>query len=71
MVKKQKMQEYSSLRITTILLTTIMLPFGTFVGFEFGAKHTKVALISLAVETLLTLIQSHIWWRTLERAKAK
>ena len=67
----RKQQEYNVLRLTTILLTTIMLPFGTFVGFQFGAKHTKIALIGLAVETLLTLVQSHIWWLTLEQAKAK
>ena len=43
-----------------------MLPMGTFVGYEFGAKQIKIALFALAGQTVLTFIQSYIWWRTLE-----
>ena len=59
MEKKQK--EYNKLRLATICLTTLMLPFGTFVGFEFGAKHTRIAFIALCIQTAVTFIQAHLW----------
>gem|GEM_PF-4846104 len=52
-------------------MTTIMLPFGTFVGYEFGAGHTKAALVALAIQTALTATQSYIWWLTLEAENKK
>lgn len=68
MAKKQK--EYNKLRLATICLTTMMLPFGTFVGYEFGAKHTTAALIALAAETVITFFQAHIWWLTFEKGNS-
>jgi len=47
-----------------------MLPFGTFVGYEFGAGHTKTALVALAIQTALTLMQSTIWWYTIEKVRS-
>jgi hypothetical protein len=67
-VKKTK-KLYLRERSLTIVLTTILLPFGTFVGYEFGAGHTKTALMALAIQTVLTLIQSTVWWFTLEKVK--
>jgi hypothetical protein len=67
---KETNKLYLSQRGLTILLTTVMLPFGTFVGFEFGAGHTRTALIALSVQTGLTLIQSTVWWFTIEKIRA-
>ena len=59
-------KRYRSFRLLTITLTALMLPMGTFVGYEFGAKQIRIALFALAGQTVLTFIQSYIWWRTLE-----
>jgi len=67
MSKKQK--EYNTLRLTTICLTTLMLPFGTYVGFQFGAGHTMTALIALSIQTVITFVQAHIWWLTFEKGR--
>jgi hypothetical protein len=49
-----------------MVLTSFMLPLGTFVGYEFGSGHTRIALLALIGQTALTFIQSYIWWITLE-----
>jgi len=67
-MKKTK-KLYLRERALTILLTTIMLPFGTFVGYEFGAGNTRTALIALAFQTGLTMIQSTVWWFTIEKVR--
>jgi hypothetical protein len=67
-MSKQK-SKYIKERSLTILLTSIMLPFGTFVGYEFGAGHTKTALIALGIQTALTVIHSTVWWFTMEKIK--
>jgi hypothetical protein len=64
MTKNKK--KYRSLKLLTIFLTSIMLPFGTFVGFQFGAGHTETALVALVCQTALTAFQSYVWWLTLE-----
>jgi uncharacterized membrane protein len=64
---KTKTKNYQFLRFITICLTTVMLPFGTFVGYEFGSGHTRAALIALAVQTAITFLQSYIWWKTMEK----
>lgn len=64
-------KHFHFLRLVTIIMTTIMLPFGTFVGYEFGAGHTKAALVALAIQTALTATQSYIWWLTLEAENKK
>lgn len=68
MSKNKKNKEYSSLRLITITLTALMLPFGTFVGFQFGSRNYRLALIALAIQTIITFIQAHIWWLTLEKS---
>lgn len=68
-MKKIKKKYYLE-RSLTIALTAIMLPFGTFVGYEFGAGKTKVALIALAIQTILTVFQSTIWWYTMEKVNS-
>jgi uncharacterized membrane protein len=65
-VAKNK-KRYHFLRFVTICMTSLMLPFGTFVGYEFGAGHTRLALSALAVQIGLTAAQSYIWWLTLEQ----
>jgi len=60
--------EYRVLRLTTVCLATIMLPFGTFVGFQFGSGNYRLALLALAAQTVITLVQAHIWWLTLEKS---
>ena len=67
---KRKSKEYSALRLATICLTTFMLPFGTFVGYEFGSGHVTVALIALGAQTVITFLQAHIWWRTFEMGRS-
>lgn len=58
------------MRLVTVTLTTLMLPFGTFVGYEFGSGHLQTALTALAGQCTLTFIQSYIWWITLDSAGA-
>ena len=69
-MSRNKKNKYHLERTVTILLTTLMLPFGTFVGYEFGAGHTKTALVALAIQTALTLMQSTIWWYTIEKVRS-
>ncbi len=64
MFRKQK---YQRLRWVTVFLTSFMLPLGTFVGYQFGAGNTGLALISLGFQTALTILQAHIWWLTMEK----
>jgi hypothetical protein len=59
-------KKYHSLRLLTMVLTSFMLPLGTFVGYEFGSGHTRIALLALIGQTALTFIHSYIWWITLE-----
>jgi hypothetical protein len=60
---------YRKLRFITICLTTVQLPFGTFVGFEFGSGHLQLGLIALAIQTVVTFTQAHLWWRTMDGVK--
>jgi len=69
MTKNQK--HYHFLRFITICMTTIMLPLGTFVGYQFGAGNTAFAVKALAVQCALTAIQAYVWWLTLELSGKK
>lgn len=70
-MKKNK-KIYHELRFVTMILTTLMLPLGTYVGFQFGAGNYQFALIMLAIQCIITFIQTYIWWVTLEyESKAK
>lgn len=61
---------YKNLRRITISMTALMLPIGTYVGFQLGSGNTKTALIALGIQTLLTFAQAHLWWLTLEKEQA-
>lgn len=63
------MKTYKTSKAITIFLTAIMLPFGTFVGYQFGKGNVAIALIALTAQTLITALQAHIWWLTLEKQK--
>ncbi len=63
---KKNRKKYHALRFLTMTLTTLMLPLGTFVGFQFGAGHIQLALMMLGFQCLLTFVQSYVWWITLE-----
>ncbi len=67
-IMAKKTNNYKYFRMLTVCLTTLMLPFGTFVGFQFGAGRLKAGLIALGIQTGLTLLQAHIWWLTFEKA---
>ena len=56
-------------RTVTIILTTLTIPFGTFVGYEFGAGNTNIALIALGIQTALVFAQSTMWWFTIEKMR--
>ena len=58
--------EYKILKIITILLTTIMLPFGTYVGYQFGVGNIQLALIFLSIQTITTFLQAYFYWLMLE-----
>jgi uncharacterized membrane protein len=63
---------YSLLKYLTIFLQTLMIPLGTFVGYQFGAQNYRLALIALVIQTILVFFQGAIWWRTFEeRPKPK
>lgn len=69
MTKNKK--RYHVLRFVTIVLTTFQLPLGTFVGYQFGAGHTRFAIIALLFQCGFTFIQSYVWWLTLESESSK
>lgn len=49
-----------------MILTTLMIPLGTYVGFQFGAGHYQFGLVVLAAQCAITFVQTYIWWVTLE-----
>lgn len=64
-MKKNK-KIYHALRFATMTLTTLMVPLGTYVGFQFGAGNYQFALIMLGAQCAITFVQTYIWWVTLE-----
>jgi hypothetical protein len=66
-VRKNKKAQYIHERWATIALTTVSVPFGTFVGYEFGAGHTKTALLALGIQTVIVFLQAYIWWLAIEK----
>ena len=64
-MKKNK-KIYHALRFITMILTTLMIPLGTYVGFQFGAGHYQFGLVVLAAQCAITFVQTYIWWVTLE-----
>lgn len=58
--------KYKFLKYVTVSLQTLMIPMGTFVGYQFGVKNYRLALISLIIQTILVFLQSIIWWLTFE-----
>ena len=60
---------YRALRMITIMFTTVQLPFGTFVGFEFGSGHVQTGILALIGQTIVTFTQATLFWKTMDGIK--
>ena len=59
-------RNYHFLKWATILLGAASIPWGTFIGFQFGVGNYPVAFLALGIEVGLYVVDSFIWWRCYE-----
>jgi len=63
--------KYMILKATTIFFGAISIPWSTFTGYCFGDGRYLTALISLACQTVVALVDGYIWFWVLENMKNK
>jgi hypothetical protein len=63
--------KYTLYKFTTIFMSSLLVPVGTFIGYEFGIKNYTYALAGLVFQTVFVFIQEWIWWIAMERMEKK
>src|SRR5512136_2913252 len=63
--------KYMVLKATTIFCGALSIPWSTFTGFCFGDGRYVTGLVSLAIQTVVALVDGYIWFWVLENMKNK
>ena len=63
--------KYKLLKATTIVIGALNIPWGTFIGFSFGAGHITTGLVGLCLQVVVSLTDGFIWFWVLENMKTK
>jgi hypothetical protein len=62
---------YKVFKQLTILLSTLSVPFGVYAGAMLALGKPFFFFLGLGLSMLFTLVQSHIWWLTMERLEGE
>lgn len=63
--------KYRLLKGITIFLGGLMVPWGTYVGYQLGTGNTQTALIALGAQTVMAFTQTWFWWKTFDTSKGQ
>jgi hypothetical protein len=63
--------KYSVLKATTIAIGALSIPWGTFIGYCFGAGRYSIGVVALCVQVAVSLTDGYIWFWVLENMKNK
>jgi hypothetical protein len=63
--------KYRLLKATTIAIGALSIPWGTFIGFSFGAGHYSTGVVALCVQVAVSLTDGYIWFWVLENMRDK
>jgi hypothetical protein len=63
--------KYKILKATTIVIGALNIPWGTYIGFCFGAGRYSIGLVALCVQVAVSLVDGYIWFWVLENMRQK
>jgi hypothetical protein len=63
--------KYRVLKATTIAIGALSIPWGTFIGYSFGAGRYSTGVVALCVQVAVSLTDGYIWFWVLENMKDK
>jgi hypothetical protein len=58
--------KYEHIKALNIFMTSLMIPMGTFTGYQLAAGNFSVGSFMILLQTLLVFFQATVWWRTAE-----
>jgi len=61
--------KYSLLKATTIVISALSIPWGTFIGYCFGEGRYTEGIIALSLQTAVSLVDGYIWFWVLENMR--
>ena len=69
MAKTRRNTNYSLYKFLTILMGSLTVPIGTFIGYEFGKGNYNTATIGIIFQTVYVFFQGWLWWKTIEKSE--
>ena len=69
MSRRNKTTNYSLYKFITILMGSLTIPMGTFIGFEFGKGNYSLAIMGIVAQTIYVFFQGWFWWKTMEKSE--